>query len=227
MRVLVYDHDQERNQRIYELVEDLHVFLISASCLKDFLKNIEHPALKILRVEQSRVQHYNIDVKSLLERLGFTIIVIVYSETTSSFDYSVYYLQSYYHFPFITNQDKKIFKKIKDRLENLKVRKKRENRDHSAGARTLNQTNETSISQIIDQFSGKQRQLLRLLFEKKDGLTTEEIIQLLSAQTVKDSQNYVQTHIYRLRNRLQLLYGQQYIITHKNRRYRILHLSNE
>ena len=227
MRVLLYDHDQQRNKRIYELFEDLHVHIMAAYSLKDFLIYIEKPMVKILLVEKSRVLHYNIDVEDLLKRLGYTFIVIVYSETETSFDFSVYYLQSYYHFPFITDQDKKIFKKIKHRFEKLKARKEQKNQQTSSQVIAATKTENTPINDIIDKFSGKQRQLIKMFFEKKEGISTEEIIKLLDAQTVKDSQNYVQTHIYRLRNRLNSLFGQQYIISYKNHIYRLLHLSDE
>ena len=80
MRVLLYDHDQQRNKRIYELFEDLHVHIMAAYSLKDFLIYIEKPMVKILLVEKSRVLHYNIEVEDLLKRLGYTFIVIVYSD---------------------------------------------------------------------------------------------------------------------------------------------------
>ena len=183
--------------------------------------------VKILVVEKSRILHYNIDIEDLLKRLGYTFIVIVYSETETSFDFSVHYLQSYYHFPFITNQDKTIFKKIKRRLEKLKARKEQKNQSTNSNARIASKIDNTHIDQIIDQFSGKQRQLIKILFEKKEGISSSEIIQLLGAQTVKNSQNYVQTHIYRLRNRLNSLAGQEYIISYKNHIYQLLRLSKE
>ena len=53
-------------------------------------------------------------------------------------------------------------------------------------------------------------------------LGVEEIIELLNAKTAKNSQNYVQTHIYRLRNKLNRLLGNEYIISYKDHAYQLL-----
>ena len=52
----------------------------------------------------------------------------------------------------------------------------------------------------------------------------EEIIELLHAETAKNRQNYVQTHIYRLRNKLNRLLGDEYIITYKDHSYQLLYV---
>ena len=62
------------------------------------------------------------------------------------------------------------------------------------------------------------------LLEKKKGISMEEIIELLHAETAKNRQNYVQTHIYRLRNKLNRLLGDEYIITYKDHSYQLLYV---
>ena len=74
----------------------------------------------------------------------------------------------------------------------------------------------------MEHFTEKQKQLITRLLEKKEGISIEEIIELLNAQTAKNSQNYVQTHIYRLRNKLNRLLGNEYIISYKDHAYQLL-----
>lgn len=79
----------------------------------------------------------------------------------------------------------------------------------------------------MDYFTEKQKQLITKFLEKKEGISIQEISQLLNAHKTKNSQNYVQTHIYRLRNKLNRLLGKEYIISYKNHTYQLLRISQE
>ena len=111
MRVLLYDQDIQRNKSLHRYLEDANIQVTAAYCLKDFLSKFEKPSLKILLIEHSRIQHYNIDIEALLEQLGLTFTVIDYTETETTFDFSVHYLSSYYYFPFTTEKDKELIKR--------------------------------------------------------------------------------------------------------------------
>jgi len=196
-----------------------------AYCLRDFLSKIETPALKVILIEQTRIQHYNIDVEDLLNRLGLTFTVIVYAETETDFDFSIHYLQTYYYFPFTTEKDKKLIKKVKKALQKFKTHKEKQKHDATPDILNATYANKTGISRVMEHFSEKQKQLITKFLEKKDGVSIQEIIQLLNAQETKNSQNYVQAHIYRLRNKLNRLLGNDYIISYKNHTYQLLCIS--
>jgi len=219
MRVLLYDHNRQRNRSLHQHLEDANIQVASAECLKDFLMKIEKPALKVLLIEQSRIEHYNINIEELLNQLGLTFIVIVYTETERNFDFTLHYLQSYFAFPFITEKDKKLIKKVKKALKSFK--EKRLKTEAFPVVNTHN-INEKDVIRVMDQFTEKQKLLITKLLEKKDGVTVQEIIQLLDANEAKNSQNYAQTHIYRLRNKLNRLLGKEYIISYKDHSYQLL-----
>ena len=222
MRVLLYDQDIQRNKSLHRYLEDANIQVTAAYCLKDFLSKFEKPSLKILLIEHSRIQHYNIDIEALLEQLGLTFTVIDYTETETTFDFSVHYLSSYYYFPFTTEKDKELIKKVKKRLRKYKKQKEKSASQTEHQAINAYSANASSVNQVMEHFTKKQRQLITRLLEKKDGINVEEIIELLNAKTVKNSQNYAQTHIYRLRNKLNQLLGDEYIISYKDHTYQLL-----
>lgn len=222
MRVLLYDQDQQRNRRLHRYLEDANIQVTAAYCLKDFLSKFEKPSLKILLIEHSRIQHYNIDIEALLEQLGLTFTVIDYTETETTFDFSVHYLSSYYYFPFTTEKDKEVIKKVKKRLRKYKKQKEKQAQQSEIEAPNIYCSNAIGVSRVMEHFTEKQKQLITKLLEKKEGISVEEIIELLNAQTAKNSQNYVQTHIYRLRNKLNRLLGNEYIISYKDHTYQLL-----
>ena len=222
MRVLLYDQDIQRNKSLHRYLEDANIQVTAAYCLKDFLSKFKSPSLKVLLIEHSRIQHYNINIDELLGQLGLTFTVIDYTETETTFDFSVHYLSSYYYFPFTTEKDTKLIKKVKKKL-----RKYKEQKEHHApqiGFQAFNaySADASGVSRVMEHFTEKQKQLITRLLEKKDGISVEEIIELLNAQTAKNSQNYVQTHIYRLRNKLNRLLGNEYIISYKDHAYQLL-----
>ena len=222
MRVLLYDQDLQRNKSLHRYLEDADIQVTPAYCLKDFLSKFERPSLKILIIEHSRIQHYNIDIEELLDQLGLTFTVIDYTETETTFDFSVHYLLSYYYFPFTTEKDKKFIKKVKKRLRKYKKQKEKQTLQARPKAFTAYSTNANGVIRVMEHFTKKQKQLITRLLEKKDGISVEEIIELLNAKTVKNSQNYAQTHIYRLRNKLNQLLGDEYIISYKDHTYQLL-----
>ena len=84
--------------------------------------------------------------------------------------------------------------------------------------------NTNTVNRVMEHFTEKQKQIITRLLEKKEGIRMEEIIELLHAETAKNSQNYVQTHIYRLRNKLNRLLGDEYIISYKDHTYQLLYV---
>lgn len=222
MRVLLYDQNLQRNRSLHRYLEDANIQVAAAYCLKDFLSKFESPSLKILLIEHSRITHYNINIEELLDQLGLTFTVIDYTETETTFDFSVHYLSSYYYYPFTTEKDKKLIKKVKKKLR--KYKKQKEKNTHHIEPEILNAryANANTVNQIMEYFTEKQKQLITKLLEKQEGMSIEEIIELLNAQNVKNSQNYVQAHIYRLRNKLHRLLGNDYIITYKKHTYQLL-----
>ncbi|MFC1239271.1 helix-turn-helix domain-containing protein [Treponema vincentii] len=222
MRVLLYDQDLQRNRSLHRYLEDANIQVAAAYCLKDFLSKFESPSLKILLIEHSRITHYNINIEELLDQLGLTFTVIDYTETETTFDFSVHYLSSYYYYPFTTEKDKELIKKVKKKLR--KYKKQKEKNTHHIEPEILNAryANANTVNQIMEYFTEKQKQLITKLLEKQEGMSIEEIIELLNAQNVKNSQNYVQAHIYRLRNKLHRLLGNDYIITYKKHTYQLL-----
>ena len=202
MRVLLYDQDLQRNKNLHRYLEDANIQVAAAYCLKDFLSKFERPSYKVLLVEHSRIQHYNINIEELLEQLGLAFTVIDYTETETTFDFSVHYLSSYYYFPFTTEKDKKLIKQVKKSLRHYKKQKEK--------CAPLMET------QISNAYPAN--------MAKKKGISMEEIIELLHAETAKNRQNYVQTHIYRLRNKLNRLLGDEYIITYKDHSYQLLYV---
>ena len=222
MRVLLYDQDIQRNKSLHRYLEDANIQVAAAYCLKDFLSKFESPSLKILLIEHSRIQHYNINIEELLDQLGLTFTVIDYTETETTFDFSVHYLSTYYYFPFTTEKDKKLITKVKKKLQKYKKQKEEKTQRITPAVFNAYYAHANDINHIMQYFTEKQKQLITRLVEKKDGIGIEEIIELLNAQTVKNSQNYAQTHIYRLRNKLNRLFGNEYIISYKNHTYRLL-----
>lgn len=222
MRVLLYDQDIQRNKSLHRYLEDANIQVAAAYCLKDFLSKFESPSLKILLIEHSRIQHYNINIEELLDQLGLTFTVIDYTETETTFDFSVHYLSTYYYFPFTTEKDKKLITKVKKKLQKYKKQKEEKTQRITPAVFNAYYAHTNDVNHIMQYFTEKQKQLITRLVEKKDGIGIEEIIELLNAQTVKNSQNYAQTHIYRLRNKLNRLFGNEYIISYKNHTYRLL-----
>ena len=222
MRVLLYDQDIQRNKSLHRYLEDADIQVAAAYCLKDFLSKFESPSLKILLVEHSRIEHYHIDIEELLDQLGLTFTVIDYIETDTSFDFTVHYLSAYYYFPFTTEKDKKLIKKVKKRLRKYKQRKEKHALQLKPHVSNAYSANASDVNRVMEHFTEKQKQLITKLLEKKDGISIEEIIELLNAKTVKNSQNYAQTHIYRLRNKLNRLLGDEYIISYKDHTYQLL-----
>lgn len=222
MRVLLYDQDIQRNKSLHRYLEDANIQVAAAYCLKDFLSKFESPSLKILLIEHSRIQHYNINIEELLDQLGLTFTVIDYTETETTFDFSVHYLSTYYYFPFTTEKDKKLITKVKKKLQKYKKQKEEKTQRITPAVFNAYYAHANDVNHIMQYFTEKQKQLITRLVEKKDGIGIEEIIELLNAQTVKNSQNYAQTHIYRLRNKLNRLFGNEYIISYKNHTYRLL-----
>lgn len=222
MRVLLYDQDIQRNKSLHRYLEDANIQVAAAYCLKDFLSKFESPSLKILLIEHSRIQHYNINIEELLDQLGLTFTVIDYTETETTFDFSVHYLSTYYYFPFTTEKDKKLITKVKKKLQKYKKQKEEKTQRITPAVFNAYYAHANDVNHIMQYFTEKQKQLITRLVEKKDGIGIEEIIELLNAQTVKNSQNYAQTHIYRLRNKLNRLFGNEFIISYKNHTYRLL-----
>ncbi|QSH93197.1 helix-turn-helix domain-containing protein [Treponema medium] len=222
MRVLLYDQNLQRNKSLHRYLEDANIQVSAAYCLKDFLSKFKSPSLKVLLIEHSRIQHYNIDIEELLDKLGLTFTVIDYTETETTFEFTVHYLSKYYYFPFTTEKDKELIKKVKKKLR--KYKKQKEKYASQAEHQVFNaySANASNVNQVMEHFSEKQKQLITRLLEKKDGISVEEIIELLNAKTVKNSQNYAQTHIYRLRNKLNRLLGDEYIISYKDHTYQLL-----
>lgn len=227
MRVLLYDHDGERNRRLHQHLEDDDIPVIAAYSLKEFLMRFEKPSLKVLLIEQARIRHYNIDVEDILDRLGLTFIVIVYNETDTGFEFTTHYLPIYFCFPFTTQKDKELIKKVKNSLQRFSQYKEDNKRNQSDHITHTACINENAILQSLQYFSEKQKKLMTRLLEKKDGINVQEIIQILNAENVKDEQNYAQSHIYRLRNKLTRLLGQQYIISYKNHTYQLLYIADK
>ena len=215
MRVLLYDQDLQRNKNLHRYLEDSNIQVAAAYCLKDFLSKFERPSYKVLLVEHSRIQHYNINIEELLEQLGLAFTVIDYTETETTFDFSVHYLSSYYYFPFTTEKDKKLIKKVKKSLRKYKKQKEKCAPLMEAQVSNAYPANTNTVNRVMEHFTEKQKQIITRLLEKKEGIRMEEIIELLHAETAKNSQNYVQTHIYRLRNKLNRLLGDEYIISYK------------
>ncbi|UTC58318.1 helix-turn-helix domain-containing protein [Treponema sp. OMZ 305] len=222
MRVLLYDQNLQRNKSLHRYLEDANIQVTAAYCLKDLLSKFKSPSLKVLLIEHSRIQHYNIDIEELLDRLGLTFTVIDYTETETTFDFTVHYLSEYYYFPFTTEKDKELIKKVKKKLRKYKKQKEKFVSQTEPQAINAYSANASSVNRIMEHFSKKQKQLITRLLEKKDGISVEEIIELLNAKTVKNSQNYAQTHIYRLRNKLNRLLGDEYIISYKDHTYQLL-----
>lgn len=222
MRVLLYDQNLQRNKSLHRYLEDANIQVSAAYCLKDFLSKFKSPSLKILLIEHSRIQHYNIDIEELLDKLGLTFTVIDYSETETTFDFTVHYLSEYYYFPFTTEKDKELIKKVKKKLRKYKKQKEKYTSQTEHQVFNAYSANANSVNRVMAHFSEKQKQLITRLLEKKDGISVEEIIELLNAKTVKNSQNYAQTHIYRLRNKLNRLLGDEYIISYKDHTYQLL-----
>jgi len=222
MRVLLYDQNLQRNKSLHRYLEDANIQVSAAYCLKDFLSKFKSPSLKILLIEHSRIQHYNIDIEELLDKLGLTFTVIDYIETETTFDFTVHYLSEYYYFPFTTEKDKELIKKVKKKLRKYKKQKEKYTSQTEYQVFNAYSANTSSVNRVMEHFSEKQKQLITRLLEKKDGISVEEIIELLNAKTVKNSQNYAQTHIYRLRNKLNRLLGDEYIISYKDHTYQLL-----
>ena len=224
MRVLLYDQDLQRNKNLHRYLEDSNIQVAAAYCLKDFLSKFECPSYKVLLVEHSRIQHYNINIEELLEQLGLAFTVIDYTETETTFDFSVHYLSSYYYFPFTTEKDKKLIKKVKKSLRKYKKQKEKCAPLMEAQVSNAYPANTNTVNRVMEHFTEKQKQIITRLLEKKEGIRMEEIIELLHAETAKNSQNYVQTHIYRLRNKLNRLLGDEYIISYKDHTYQLLYV---
>ena len=227
MRTLLYDQDRQRNKRLQQYLEDDNIAIMAAYCLKDFLMKIEKPSLKILLIEHSIIQHYNIDIDDLLNRLGLAFIVIVYSETAVRFEFTIHYLHTYFYFPFTTEKDKELIHKVKKSLQKFSDSKQQQTNTASLEAFNACYVNKNKVNGVMDYFTEKQKQLITKFLEKKEGISIQEISQLLNAHKTKNSQNYVQTHIYRLRNKLNRLLGKEYIISYKNHTYQLLRISQE
>lgn len=224
MRVLLYDQDLQRNKNLHRYLEDANIQVAAAYCLKDFLSKFERPSYKVLLVEHSRIQHYNINIEELLEQLGLAFTVIDYTETETTFDFSVHYLSSYYYFPFTTEKDKKLIKQVKKSLRHYKKQKEKCAPLMETQISNAYPANMANVNRVMEHFTEKQKQIITRLLEKKKGISMEEIIELLHAETAKNRQNYVQTHIYRLRNKLNRLLGDEYIITYKDHSYQLLYV---
>lgn len=222
MRILLYDQNQQRNRSLHRYLEDAGIPITAAYCLRDLLLRFQSPSLKILIIEHSQIQHYNINVEQLLDQLGLTFTVIDYIETDTSFDFTVHYLLTYYYFPFTTENDKKLIKRIKKKLEIYK-RHKKEHRYMKPSICNIHYTSMHDLQLIMEHLTEKQKTLITELLRKQGGIGIEEMIELLHAQNTKNSQNYVQAHIYRLRAKLKHFFGNEYIITYKNHTYQLVH----
>lgn len=226
MRVLLYDQNQQRNKRLKRYLENKNIQVKAVYQLRDFLMKIEKPSLKIVIIEQTVVQHYNLNIEDVLYRLGLELIVIIYVETEDMFDFSIHYVEEYLYFPFTTEEDKQLFKAIK---KHLKKRKKKKAK-HAAKIEekrllpdSTDQKNDTAIESVMHLFTQKQRILITQLIEKKEGITIEEMIRLLDAEKMKNAGNYVQVQIYRLRNKLNSILGKKYIISCNDHTYRLIY----
>ena len=226
MRVLLYDQNQQRNKRLKRYLENKNIQVKAVYQLRDFLMKIEKPSLKIVIIEQTVVQHYNLNIEDVLYRLGLELIVIIYVETEDMFDFSIHYVEEYLYFPFTTEEDKQLFKAIK---KHLKKRKKKKAK-HAAKIEekrllpdSTDQKNDTAIESVMHLFTQKQRILITQLIEKKEGITIEEMIRLLDAEKMKNAGNYVQVQIYRLRNKLNSILEKKYIISCNDHTYRLIY----
>lgn len=230
MRVLLYDHNQERNNRLHRHLEEDDIIALSVYCLKELLAQIEKPSLKVIIVEESEVQHYHLDVEELLNRLGFTFTVIVYKEINKQFKFTAYAAQSYNQFPFVTAKDRELIKKVKMSFQRLKDTAQ-ETEKHSpivqaasSGMQHAHYAESNEINGFLKFFSKNQQCLLEKFLEKREGLSKEDIIQALHAGKSKNQQNYVQSLICRLRTKLQIVLGNKYMISYKNHMYQLLYI---
>ena len=158
MRVLLYDQNQQRNKRLKRYLENKNIQVKAVYQLRDFLMKIEKPSLKIVIIEQTVVQHYNLNIEDVLYRLGLELIVIIYVETEDMFDFSIHYVEEYLYFPFTTEEDKQLFKAIK---KHLKKRKKKKAK-HAAKIEekrllpdSTDQKNDTAIESVMHLFTQK------------------------------------------------------------------------
>lgn len=222
MRILLYDQDEQRNKNLHRYLEDSGIQVTAAYCLKDFLSKFQNPSLKLVIIEHSRIQHYNIDIDKLLDQLGLTFTVIDYTETAIAFDFTVHYLLSYYSFPFITEQDKKTINKVKKRLEKYKHQKRKSKRIMQPAVYNTQHTSVPNIKQVMKCLTKKQKLVITKLAEKQDGIGLEELIEILDAHGAKNSKNYVQAYIYRLRLKLNRFFENEYIIFCKDHRYQLI-----
>jgi len=222
MRVLLYDHDRQRNRSLHHHLENSNIRVTAVHCLKDFLLKFECPTFKLLLIEQTPIQHYNINIETLLNKLGLTFTVIVYTETIAGFDFKIHYLPAYFYFPFTTEKDKKLIRKVKKALQSFKPCKEEHIHDITPDNFNAYYVNKTDVNRVMEYFTEKQKQLITKFLEKKDGISVQEIVQLLNAHSTKNSHNYAQTHIYRLRNKLNRLLGNDYIISYKDHAYQLL-----
>ena len=117
-----------------------------------------------------------------------------------------------------------MIKKVKKRLRKYKKQKEKQASQPDTKPQTSSgyTSSASGVNRVMEHFTEKQKQLIRRLLEKKGGISVEEIIELLDAKTAKNRQNYAQTHIYRLRNKLNRLLGDEYIISYKNHTYQLL-----
>lgn len=222
---MLYDQDQQRSKKLQRYLENKDIQVKAVYCLKDFLTKIEKPALKIIIIERTLVEHYNLNIEDVLARLGLTFIVIVYTETKKSFDFSIHYVEDYFYFPFTTEADKKLFKSVKKCLKKRKKKKEKRAAKAAADAPIADRKNiTTAIQNVLQVFSPTQKILISQLIEKEEGLTAEGIIQLLNAESVKNTQNYVQVQIYRLRNKLSSLLGKEYTISCNHHVYQLVYI---
>lgn len=225
MRVLLYDQDQQRNKRLQRYLENKNIQVKAVYQLRDFLMKIEKPSLKIVIVEQTLVQHYNLNIEDVLYRLGLELIVIVYVETEDMFDFSIHYVEEYLYFPFTTEADKQLFKAIKKCLKKRKKKKAKHTKiiEKSSYPENTDSKNDITIEKVLHLFTRKQQILITQLMKKKEGIAIEEITRLLDAGETKNAGNYVQVQIYRLRNKLTTILGKKYIISCNHHIYQLIH----
>ena len=157
MRVLLYDQDLQRNKNLHRYLEDANIQVAAAYCLKDFLSKFERPSYKVLLVEHSRIQHYNINIEELLEQLGLAFTVIDYTETETTFDFSVHYLSSYYYFPFTTEKDKKLIKQVKKSLRHYKKQKEKCAPLMETQVSNAYPANMANVNRVMEHFTEKQK----------------------------------------------------------------------
>ncbi len=218
MLVLVYDPDEQRNNRITAHLENDGIFAHSAHCLRELFFHLDNPSLKVVCVEKTVVDHYHLNVDEILERLGFTFLVAVYTQEKMYFTFTFHHVPYYLHTPFTSAQQQRLIKKIRGSLVKLQKPQLPE---------LLHQAYKDSnkyepLKKHLSKFSETQRRLITIFLERKNGLSNEDLVYILNAENKENKQNYIHSYIHRLRTKLQLITGNEYIIAYKQHTYYLL-----